>query len=298
MVFSEAPSLWLRRQIWNLGILVSLLATAGWAAADPHAADSKASVASPATHQVSWRQFHFSANGTRLNPKETVLSPQTVSGLRLKWTYTSVAHGSWDNNLYALNAKTGAKLWSFPTGGIVNYSSPAVVNGMVYVGSWDNNLYALNAKTGAKLWSFPTGSYIDSSPAVANDVVYIGSADRNLYALNANTGATLWSFNTQPGQVDTSPTVVNGVVYFTSGYCLYAVNANTGALLWTYTGSGLANSSPTVANGVVYFGADDYNTYDRGQYRRRVVDVLHRRVHRRFQSRGSTGSRLHRHPRF
>jgi outer membrane protein assembly factor BamB len=50
--------------------------------------------------------------------------------------------GSNDNNLYALNATTGAKVWNYTTGGSV-YSSPAVANGVVYVGSQDHNLYAL-----------------------------------------------------------------------------------------------------------------------------------------------------------
>ena len=37
--------------------------------------------------------------------------------------------GSEDNNVYALNATTGAKLWSYTTGGEV-LSSPAVANGV------------------------------------------------------------------------------------------------------------------------------------------------------------------------
>ena len=61
-----------------------------------------------------------------------------------------------DDNVYALNASTGAKLWSYTTGGYVD-SSPAVANGVVYIGSDDGNVYALNASTGAKLWSFTTG---------------------------------------------------------------------------------------------------------------------------------------------
>ena len=58
--------------------------------------------------------------------------------------------GSYDDNVYALNAATGAKLWSFTTGSAVAYSA-AVANGVVYVGSEDHNVYALNAKSGAKL---------------------------------------------------------------------------------------------------------------------------------------------------
>ena len=139
------------------------------------------------------------------------------------------------DGVYALNAATGAKLWSLhhrrlrvvvarggQWGGLFwlrrlqclcaerrdrryavelhtgNYvdSSPAVANGVVYVGSDDRNVYALNASTGAKLWSYTTGDIVYSSPAVANGVVYVGSYDDNVYALNALTGAKLWSFTT------------------------------------------------------------------------------------------------------
>jgi outer membrane protein assembly factor BamB len=51
--------------------------------------------------------------------------------------------GSLDNNIYALNGATGAKLWSFTTGSWV-FSSPAVANGVVYVGSYDNSVYAFS----------------------------------------------------------------------------------------------------------------------------------------------------------
>ena len=82
--------------------------------------------------------------------------------------------GSLNHNVYALDARTGAKLWSYATGYSVQ-SSPAVANGVVYVGSADGNVYALNASTGAKLWSYAAGNYaVYSSPAVANGVVYVG----------------------------------------------------------------------------------------------------------------------------
>jgi outer membrane protein assembly factor BamB len=47
--------------------------------------------------------------------------------------------------LYALNATTGAKLWSYATGGFV-FSSPTVVNGVVYVGSQDDKIYPFGLK--------------------------------------------------------------------------------------------------------------------------------------------------------
>jgi outer membrane protein assembly factor BamB len=58
--------------------------------------------------------------------------------------------GSFDGNVYALNASTGAELWSFPTGSYVT-SSPAVANGVVYVGSNNNNVYAFSLAGGQQV---------------------------------------------------------------------------------------------------------------------------------------------------
>ena len=90
--------------------------------------------------------------------------------------------GSGDRNIYALNASSGALLWSYTTGGEV-FSSPAVANGVVYVGSGDRKVYGLSVGSGALLWSSTTGGVVGpSSPAVANGVVYVGSEDHKLYA--------------------------------------------------------------------------------------------------------------------
>ncbi len=77
-----------------------------------------------------------------------VSSPAVANGV--------VYVGSSDQNVYALNASTGALLWKYTTGGQIDHSSPAVTNGVVYVGSFDGNVYALNASTGALLWKYPT----------------------------------------------------------------------------------------------------------------------------------------------
>ena len=57
--------------------------------------------------------------------------------------------GSDDNKLYAINGKTGVKLWEFATGGAVR-SSPAInSNGMVYFGSWDKSSMPSMARPGS-----------------------------------------------------------------------------------------------------------------------------------------------------
>ena len=55
--------------------------------------------------------------------------------------------GSYDNKLYAINPKSGVKLWEFKTGFYV-YSSPAIgSDGTVYVGSYDKKVYAIKTES-------------------------------------------------------------------------------------------------------------------------------------------------------
>jgi parallel beta-helix repeat protein len=157
--------------------------------------------------------------------------------------------------------KTSQKKWGYTTGSFVE-SSPAVVDGKVYVGSWDNNTYCLDALTGTRIWNYTTGNHVvASSPAVVDGRVYVGSEDRNLYCLDALTGTRIWNYTTG-NYVYSSPAVVDGRVYVGSGdgkvYCLDAL---TGTRIWNYTTGTYVESSPAVVDGRVYIGSDDYNVY-------------------------------------
>ena len=67
-----------------------------------------------------------------------------------------VVFGSYDGNVYALDAHTGEFRWSYTTGGRV-VSSPAISNGVVYVGSYDHFVYAIDSvvepQPNAEPWS-------------------------------------------------------------------------------------------------------------------------------------------------
>ena len=98
-------------------------------------------------------------------------------------------------------------VWAFETGRQV-LSSPAVVDGVVYVGSFDQKVYALSATDGTKRWEFATKGRVRSDPAVVNGLVFVGSFDNYVYALRAEDGRKIWSFETG-GQVRSSPAVVD-----------------------------------------------------------------------------------------
>src|SRR4051812_23166064 len=67
-------------------------------------------------------------------------------------------------------------LWTFKTKAAIK-SSPAIVNGRVYVGSSDNNVYAINVSDGKEAWKFATTGPVESSPLVLGNRVYVGSHD-------------------------------------------------------------------------------------------------------------------------
>ncbi len=195
--------------------------------------------------RTNWFQFRYNPKRRGYNPYENVLSPSTVSGLKVAWQSTPVN----------------------PTNPSPISSSPVVVNGLVYFGGHDIRAYAVNALTGALKWCRRVSYATVSSPAVANGVVYVGCSGRGYYmlhALNAATGAVKWTYNPGEGEGSYSPAVADGIVYFGVGGTvvengLYALDALTGALKWKY--SCITNSSPAVADGMVYFGAADGKTY-------------------------------------
>jgi glucose dehydrogenase len=174
-----------------------------------------------------WPSFGFNA---RCNPAEYVLSPASVPHLTPAW-------------------RTGLGFSG------ATYSSPAVVDGVVYIGSTRPGgvLQALDGGTGALLWSFdgPPGHLVLASPAVAGGIVYI-AADA-LYAVDTGTGTQRWRF---PAAGSTAPAVAGGVVHVSSDDgSTYALDAPTGQRRWSVTTGtrySAAASALTVVDGVVY----------------------------------------------
>ncbi len=175
--------------------------------------------------------------------------------------YGKVYFGCNNGIIYCLNAETGDFIWSYDTG--TRYgSSPAILDGYVYIGSGQNGkLFCLDADDGEVYWSYHVGSSVLSTPAVVYGKVYFGAMDNKLYCLNASNGDLIWKYNTEEW-VMSSPAVVDGKVYVGSkDKNMYCLDAETGELIWNYKTGNWVYSSPAIAYGKVYFGSWDYNVY-------------------------------------
>jgi outer membrane protein assembly factor BamB len=140
--------------------------------------------------------------------------------------------------LYALNLRTGAKLWEFrirddaPGAGSTR-SSPALAGSRLYLG-YGGGMYAVDAVTGAKVWrtSSDSSAEVISSPAVSgapgDRVLFAGDVTGKVYAFRATDGAKLWSFATG-GFVYSSPAVSGGRMFVgSSDGFLYAFGLGGG----------------------------------------------------------------------
>ena len=170
-------------------------------------------------------------------------SGKDVAQLAKKWTFTTggdvsaraaVVNGvayfpDWGGNLWAVNTANGTQVWGHQLSdyglpaNTHSRTSPAVVDGVVYVGTQEGAwLLAINAATGNLLWRTQLESpandpfaIVTTSPAVSGGVVYTGVASLeegvaanpnyvcckargSVVAVNATSGAIAWKTYTVP----------------------------------------------------------------------------------------------------
>ncbi|MDO3642150.1 PQQ-binding-like beta-propeller repeat protein [Mucilaginibacter sp. L3T2-6] len=148
--------------------------------------------------------------------------------------------GSGDNNIYALNAKTGQALWSFKTGDVV-HATPVIKNNNLLVGSFDGYFYNLDKHSGKLIWKFksvgqryfPKGEF-SGQPAMRGNTVYVGSRDFNLYAINIKTGACNWNHYFTHGWSVAKPQFYKNLVINTTmdERVVAAIDTGNGAIAW------------------------------------------------------------------
>jgi outer membrane protein assembly factor BamB len=141
---------------------------------------------------------------------------------------------------YALDVKTGQKLWHANTG--TTHTRPVYHEGIVVVGSWDNHLYGLNIADGAVAWKvasrLPGGEMagwlgwegFNLDPALHKGVVYAGNRGTHLYAIDAKTGTEKWSWKHPTSWVGSPAIVDDEVIYFgmSDGYSLIGLETRMG----------------------------------------------------------------------
>lgn len=189
------------------------------------------------------------------------------------------------SGLYSSNISSNitlAQKWKFKTNGRV-FSTPAIVNNVVYIGSEDSCVYALSIE-GSLKWKFKGNGPVQSSPAVKDTVVYFNDYSGMLHALKTNNGQEIWNYQmasdsrrTGKGLIwctpkdllmedtwdfyQSSPVYTDTILYVGSNNFVYAFNLKTHQLLWKFDAPEVVHSTPAISDGILYFGCWDSKVY-------------------------------------
>ena len=245
------------------------------AAPDSGAPGATAAAGPSETHE--WRVYGRDYAQSRTNLTETSITRDSVSRLAVVWEIAdlvgvtgtpTVADGvvyfcDWKGQAWAVDHKTGAKIWTTQLGGMF-VGAPAISDDAVYVAA-GARLYRLNRTTGARQWDVATHDHpqaqISASPVVVDGIVLQGTAsfenmirkDEYLFrgsigGFDAESGEQRWNFYSTAGDDTSGP---GAGIWSTP-----AVDRERG-LLFVGTGQGLAEPTPALADSLV---AIDYKT--------------------------------------
>ncbi|MFB3889719.1 MAG: PQQ-binding-like beta-propeller repeat protein, partial [Candidatus Bathyarchaeia archaeon] len=191
-----------------------------------------------------------------------------IVGSGVQYGDGKVFPGSYEAHQMALDARTGAVLWTTNTKAAMLFQGAYYDGKFFRGGTHDNTLYAFDADTGKTLWTFSPGTeggYFCSGPAAAYGMVFELNKDGYLYALDANTGTVVWKYK-GPGTLifPGNPTVADGKIYATTGQDVSygeeygesefaCLDAYTGTALWRLPIEAFApRESVAVAYGNLY----------------------------------------------
>jgi outer membrane protein assembly factor BamB len=185
-----------------------------------------------------WRTT-FSANGYWFQGAPTVTDSVVYSN----------AEG---NGIFAINVKTGAKIWNKTFGpGEGGLGNPLVHDGRVYTIT-EHAIHCLDAKTGDALWDFAEGNdYYQSSPVIGNNRLFefANGGVLKIVAVDVKTGQKSWE-SVLNCRISENPVLYNNLIIFgASDGGIYAFDQETGQKVWTryFVGDGANAVSPRIS---------------------------------------------------
>ena len=224
-------------------VLLVAAAVLALGAGAPNAAASRA--------PDNWTQWAFNAQHTGYNPHVTGLGRSAVRTLKRVFATALVPYPdpivvngkvylSNSGPVQAINAATGATLWTRSGCIGAQATDPAFAGGSVWV-ALDDPGFAAVSPGGTRIKCIQQeakGIFFFTPPSAARGTVYAGSEDGVVTAVDAVTGHVRWSKEVAPKTAPAldSPTVSpNGRFVFVVGDdgVLYKLNAGTGRVVWS-----------------------------------------------------------------
>ncbi|MFC2085239.1 PQQ-binding-like beta-propeller repeat protein, partial [Bacteroidota bacterium] len=101
--------------------------------------------------------------------------------------------GSYDNQMYCLDAKSGELIWTYETDNYIN-GAPATDGSTIIFGGCDSKLHIVSAIDGSKVGEVLTDSYIPGSAVLAEGRAYLGHYGNKLICIDVDKQEIVWEF--------------------------------------------------------------------------------------------------------
>lgn len=171
----------------------------------------------------------------------------------------NIYFGSEDKRLHVISLRSGKVVWTYYTNGPIR-SSPHIAEGHVFIGSDDGFMHVVNAINGRRAWRVDAGSPVRSTPLLVNDRVFFGSEEGDFFCVDLS-GTTKWRFKARRA-ITSSPIYLEGMIIFGSVDTLvYALEAKSGYALWRFRMSRATISTPCITENLLFTGSVDNNIY-------------------------------------
>jgi alcohol dehydrogenase (cytochrome c) len=197
-----------------------LLVSAGYLSAQSSSSDFSALFM-----KGSWPTFNGDYSGRRYSPL-TQINRANVKSLKLAWAFQThaaplkstpleingILYFSVPNHVWAVDAKTGQRVWEFrrtSEGNYIGQRGVAFYKDRIYFGTPDAHFFCLDARTGTQIWEkviadVKFGYYISMAPLVVKGLVVLGTSGNLVNvphfveALDWKTGKIVWRTPTVP----------------------------------------------------------------------------------------------------
>jgi outer membrane protein assembly factor BamB len=162
---------------------------------------------------------------------------------------------SWNGRLYALDAKSGERLWQFDAGEALR-ATPAFDVDRVYLAGSGGTLTALSLD-GDVLWQAHLDAPLLSTPAVTGNGVAVVSRAGDIFFFDRS-GRRLWHRALKELCHYSAPLYRDGALFVgTSGGSLWKLRSTDGLPVWNQTGFGPIYATPALVDRRLYLGDND-----------------------------------------
>lgn len=176
----------------------------------------------------------------------------------------NIYFGSFQDNWYALDIRSGDLLWKFSTGASNDscepIKSPVADGRRIYLTGLDGVIYSLDAKSGRVIWKRTLPAPPSTALALKDNSLYVGTSDNHLYRLKAETGNPVAEFSLEATPVGRLTFTADLIFLFLENRsqrsgCIVALNVELTKLRWRQRSSPeWASERPAAWEGLIVAG--------------------------------------------